>query len=273
MHSLAKWLGVGLLFFAPAPIMAQRALSIVAAAQVHATRPRFADDRVVNAQLSLPLRVYRSWTLGLELALSERLAIQATGGILSYGLALRQQLDYSRNRDENLSANSTVQNIFENSLLVRHYFPLVSEEPAHRWFTDVGMDVVYTANILGLPSIRFGSLSSAPVNGPGMAGYIIPSNSERYRLGLRVGAGHEWALAARHRLALEALLSYGLRDIERYEMHTEVWERGSNIDARKYDNTLATRLSFVGIQFRYSFQTTKPTDKGTGDQLEYYPTR
>lgn len=246
------------LFLFPASVSAQRPFAVVAAAQVHGMKPRFADDQLVNARISVSTRVYRSLTVGALVGLSPTVALQATAGFSSYGLAVRRQLDYSKHRYENSDLSSTRTNALEFAVVARRSFAGIKNSN-HGWFTDAGLDVFYLGNhgeIGSIGGLGIGNSNIGP-NGPGISGSVDAVSGNSYRLGLRVGIGHEWAPHPRHTLALELLASYGLRDLQRFQMQYVVWEQGPAIDPKSYTNTLATRFSFVGLQAAYRFQTSR----------------
>jgi hypothetical protein len=234
---------LGLLFSFPGSAVAQSAISVVIAGQVHGTKARFADERPTSDQISLVTRPYRNWVLGAALDLSPRHALQATVGLTSYGLAFERQP----------SGNVATfwQNALEFAVVLRREYRVASKPG--RWFTDAGADLVYIGDTFGISSFGFGGANPNNVTGPGSESTGVPIGGSPYRMGLRAGAGREWALSPRHFVALQALASVGLHDLQRYDMRTVVWQQGRTIDPVYYRNTIATRFSFVGVQARYRF--------------------
>lgn len=259
-YRCCSFTGFLVLFLLSINSVAQRSFSVVIVAQAHGMVPRFADNQPVNAQISIPPQVYRSGLVGAVVELSPRLAVQATAGFASYGLTIRRQYDYPRHRYKNSGSSSTATNALEFALVARRYFSS-DQRPDRSWFTDVGLDAMYLGNtgkIGGIYTLGFG-LSNPPPNETGMSGSVYAVGGNPYRVGIRAGIGHEWALGRRHFVALELLASYGLRDLQRFEMKYTVWNQGPTIDPRKYENTIATRVSFIGLQGSYRFQVSKPT--------------
>ncbi|MBD2721511.1 hypothetical protein [Hymenobacter armeniacus] len=241
----------------PGRASAQRSFSLLLAGQAHGMQARFADDALVSSRLSLVPQMHRGWGVGTAVSLSPRAALQATVALTSYGLAFKTQRDYRGNRGDYANVASTRQDALEFALVARqHYYKLA--HPNRLWFTSVGLDMVYIGSILGISGFSFSGSDPTQLSGPGIVGSLRVNGGNPYRVGLRAGVGHEWALSARHFVAVQALASIGLRDLQRFELRTVVWEQGRTIDPVYYENTVATRFSYVGVQAQYRFQLSKP---------------
>jgi len=140
------------------------------------------------------------------------------------------------------------QNATEYAFVLRRQY--ATRQRGHMWFTDSGLDILHAG---GGGITSFGIESSSLV-GPGtsISGTIIDGKS--YRVGVRLGAGREWALSSRHHVALQAIASIGLSDLRRYRLQNVTWQQGQTIDPVAKDVLIATRFSFVGVQARYRFQ-------------------
>lgn len=241
---LSKLLLCGLLA-CPGYVLAQSPVSLVVAGQVHGMKARFSDGQPVSDRISLVPWLYRDLMLGIAVGLAPRYMLQATIGLTSYGLAFERQ--------PSGNVGTFTQNALEFAVVLRRQYQTATK-PGRVWFTDMGIDVEYIGDTFGISAFGFGGSLSGTTTGPGSETIGSAISGNPYRLGLRLGAGREWALSPRHYVALEALASFGIQDLQRYKMQSVVWEKGRNIDPVYYQNTVATRFSFVGIQARYRFQ-------------------
>lgn len=240
-------LGFGLL---PAA-NAQTSLSVLAVGQVHTSQNRFADDALVSARVSLPPGIYTSWGVGAAVGLSPRSALQFTVAYATFGVDIETQRDYARQRYAFANVASFQKSVVEVAAVKRRYFPQ-ADHPGKAWFVDAGVDALISA--FGSATIGFASYDPNNANSQGVAGTGTPIGGNPYRLGIRLGAGREWNLTPRNALALQLIASIGLRDLSRYQLSTVVWQQGRTIDPVYYQNTVALRGSFVGVQARYRFQ-------------------
>jgi hypothetical protein len=225
--------------------VAQRSFSVVAGGQIYLTNSRFVYNQPNSRQIGLSSYPYTGFMLGIGVGLSPRYMMQATIGSNSYGLNLEPQ---------NIGKLRFKQQARELTLVVRRQFSNGSKA-GHLWFVDLGADALSAGSGAGI--IGFGA--SRTVNGnpganPGfrITGYSTFRNS--FRVGVRLGAGREWALNEHHHIALGAVASIGLSDLHRYKVQTVTWQEREDIDPISSENTLATRFSFVGVQARYRFQ-------------------
>lgn len=232
------WLGQ------PALGVAQKSVSVFAAAQLQVGKARFADQHPVADRLQLLPSGHSTFLAGASVALSPRYALHASGGRAGYGYRLHLQADEpGRKGTTTIRREAT-----EYALLLRRHYQAATT-PGRRWFAEIGLDLATT----GPASPNFQSRSAAP-SGAGMvvSGTLLRSNPNR--LGVRLGAGREWRVGPREFLSLHVLGSVGLRDLQRYHLQTVTWQQGESIDPVHYVNTLANRGSFVGVQARYRFQ-------------------
>lgn len=234
--------------------VAQRTLSLVVGHQQHFTSARFIDDRLASARVTLRPAMYRNWLLGASVGLSPRYAVQATAGFSSFGLSFASQRDYRQIRGEGTNIATSQRDAWEYALVLRRYFFGASPEVSGHWFADAGLDVIDISGIPYTGSMSFGTTDHMLAVAPGIEGTATLVELNPYRLGLRLGAGREWALAAHHFLAVQLVGSIGLRDLQRYDLTTVTWQQSRTIDPAYYYNRIATRFSFVGLQARYRFQ-------------------
>ncbi|MDQ2769697.1 MAG: hypothetical protein M3Y54_04260 [Bacteroidota bacterium] len=230
---------------------AQRSLSVLAVGQVHTSQNRFADDAPVSARVSLPPGIYTSWGVGAAVGLSARSAVQVTVAYASFGVDIATQRDYVRQRYAFANVTSFREAVVEVAVVKRRYFPQ-ADRLGRAWFVDAGVDALIGA--FGSASIDFASYDPNNANSQGIAGTSTPLDGNPYRLGIRLGAGREWNLTPRNAVALQLIASIGLRDLSRYQLSTVVWQQGRTIDPVYYQNTVALRGSFVGLQVRYRFR-------------------
>ena len=247
---LTQW-GLSLLMLLPAAAAAQRPFSLTVAARAHISQARFSDNALVNARVSLAPNLYSGWLLGAALDLSPRVAFQAALGYSSYGLAIETQQDYPgwKYAASNVAAFQR-QAIEVAAVLRRRYF--TAEKPGRAWFTDLGADVLLAS--FGSTAFGFSNYDADNPNTPGIFGQGTPVGGNPYRIGIRLGAGREWAIMSRSHLSLQALVSIGTRDLNRDRLDITVWQQGRTIDPVRYSNSVATRASFAGIQAQYRFQ-------------------
>jgi hypothetical protein len=221
--------------------VAQRSLSVLAGGQLYLMKPRFVDDKPSNFPLNLTSRFYRNFAIGVAVGLSPRYAVHGTVGVDTYGVSFKAS---------NAGATRISYSALEYSLVMRRRYPGV-RRPHHVWFTDAGADIIKAGGIGGVNFVIKGQNAS----GAGFSAVGTSTGGNSYRLGLRLGAGREWAFDEHHYVALGIVASVGLRDIQRYRLQAVSWRQGETIDPVLYDPIdIATRASFVGVQVRYRFQ-------------------
>jgi hypothetical protein len=235
--------------------LAQRSCSVVLGGQLHATQARFADHRAVSPRLGLTPSLQRGVQVGVALGLSARQEVQATVGFTAFGVAFSTKQHDAQTRFNGANVAVYQQNALEYALVLRRRFPS-ARQPGQSWFTDLGVDVEDMS--LARPGGLFGfsNVDRRQPTGPGLEAEASLDVFNRYRVGLRLGGGREWALDAnrRHYLALQLLGSFGLRDLQQFQLNTVVWQQSPAIDPEYYVNRVATRFSFVGVQLRYRYQ-------------------
>ena len=249
MKNRTQWILPLLLL--PAAAAAQGPFSLTIAARAHVSQARFSDDALVSARVGLAPNLYSSWLLGAALDLSPRLAFQAAVGYTSYGLAIETQQDYPGWKYAASNVAAFQHQAIEVAAVVRRRYP-TAEKPGRAWFTDLGADVLLAS--FGSSSFNFSNYDPNNPNTPGILGKGTPVGGNPYRIGIRLGAGREWAVSPRNHLSLQALVSIGTRDLLRDRMETVVWQQGRTIDPVRYSNAIATRASFAGLQAQYRFQ-------------------
>jgi hypothetical protein len=225
--------------------IAQKNLSVLAGAQLHLTKARFVGSQPVADRLQILPSGYSTYLVGAIVELSPRYALQASVGLAGYGYSFNLQAD-----EPGRKATQTFRRqASEYALVVRRQYR-VADKPGRSWFTDLGLDL-QTSDAKGIPSFQ---MRSAPPSGPGVqvSGTLLQGNP--YRLGLRLGGGREWRVGPREFFSLQLLGSFGLRDLQRYQLETIAWQQGETVDPTIYNNVLANRFSFVGVQARYRFQ-------------------
>ena len=250
MKFLMQW-GLPLLTLLPAAAAAQRPFSLTVAARAHIAQARFSDNALVSARVGLAPNLYSGWLLGAALDLSPRLAFQAAVGYSSYGVAIETQQDYPGWKYAASNVAAFQSQAIELAAVVRRRY-LTPEKPGRAWFTDLGADVLLAS--FGSTAFGFSNYDANNPNTPGIIGQGTPVGGNRYRIGIRLGAGREWAITSRSHLSLQVLVSLGTRDLNRDRLETTVWQQGPTIDPVRYSNSVATRASFAGLQAQYRFQ-------------------
>ena len=194
-------------------LWAQPAVSLVAAGQLHGMQARFAGPAPAGSGVTLVARPYRAWVLGGAVWLSPRVALQATAGLSSFGLA------FERQPSGNIATFQ--QDALEFALVVRRQYGTAAK-PGRSWFTEAGVDVEYIGDTFGVSSFGFGGAEPSSTTGPGSESTGAPVDGCPYRAGLRLGAGREWALSSRQFVALAAVASLGLHDLQTFELRSVV---------------------------------------------------
>ena len=249
-QKLRHW-SLNLLLLLPAAAAAQRPFSLTVAARAQVSQARFSDDALVSARVGLAPNLYNGWLLGAALDLTPRVALQAAVGYITHGLAIETQQDYPGWKYAAANVASFQCQAIEVAAVLRRRYP-TPEKPGRAWFTELGADVLLAS--FGSGSFGFANYDPNNANTPGIVGQGTPVGGNPYRIGIRFGAGREWAVSPRSHLSLQVLASLSTRDLTRDRMVTTVWQQGRTIDPVRYSNSVATRASFVGIQAQYRFQ-------------------
>jgi hypothetical protein len=235
----------GIFLGLPGLSVAQKNFSVMAGAQLHMAKARFADQGPVADRLQLLPSGYSTYLVGAIIELSPRYALQASVGLAGYGYRFNLQAD-----EPGRQATQTFRRqASEYALVVRRQYR-VPGKPGRSWFTDLGLDL-QASDSEGIPTFQ---LRSAPPSGPGVqvSGTLLKGNP--HRIGLRLGAGREWRIGPREFFSLQVAASCGLRDLQRYQLQTTAWQQSEALDPVEYRNVLANRSSFIGVQARYRFQ-------------------
>ncbi len=236
----------------PTAVQAQRGLSVAPFVQGYLSQARFADDRPVNARVSLPPGLYRGYGLGLVWQQSPRTEVQAAFGYAPFSVNIATQLDYVRQRYRNSNVASFGKDAFQVSAVVRRLYP-AADQPGRAWFVEVGAEALL--GLGGGGSLGFANYDvNHPNSGPGLTGTGTQTGGRSPRLGLVLGVGRKWNVSPRSALALQLSGGLGLHDFSVYRLETTVWQQGRDVDPVPYTNTLAMRASYVGVKAMYFFR-------------------